>query len=81
MCGIEKFGYLTAFSLESERVPLEKAAGRIAARNAGITPPCFPVVVAGEQITEQAAETLSRAKHTFGVKNGTVAVIKIGGRV
>ncbi len=81
VCGIKKFGYLTAFSLESERVPLEKAAGRIAARNAGITPPCFPVVVAGEQITEQAAETLSRAKHTFGVRNGTVAVIRIGGRV
>ena len=72
-CGVKKFSYLTANSLALEYVPLDKAAGRIAARNAGITPPCFPTVVAGEQITEAAAEALSKAAHTFGVYRGTDA--------
>ena len=79
-CGVKKFSYLTANSLALEDVPLDKAAGRIAARNAGITPPCFPTVVAGEQITEAAAEALSKAAHTFGVYRGRVAVINIGGK-
>lgn len=80
ICGVKKFGYLTSRSVACERVPLSMAAGRIAARNAGITPPCYPVVVAGEQITPEAAETLIRAKHTFGVNGGTIAVMNIGGR-
>ena len=37
-------------------------------------------VVAGEQITEAAAEALSKAAHTFGVYRGRVAVINIGGK-
>lgn len=80
VCGVKKFGYLTSRSVAFERVPLAAAAGRIAARNAGVTPPCYPVVVAGEQITPEAAEALIRAKHTFGVTDGTVAVMNIGGR-
>lgn len=80
-CGVKKFSYLTANSLALEYVPLEKAAGRIAARNAGVTPPCFPTVIAGEQITEEAAEALKKARHTFGVRrDGKIAVINIGGR-
>lgn len=79
-CGVKKFSYLTAHSLAFEYVPLERAAGRIAARNAGVTPPCYPVVVAGEQITEEAAEALAKAPHTFGVRRGEVAVVNIGGR-
>ena len=79
-CGVKKFGYLTALSLPCEYVPLERAAGRVAARCAGITPPCYPVVAAGEQITEDAARALAQAKHTFGIKNGSIAVLHIGGR-
>ena len=79
-CGVKKYGYLTALSLAVEYGPLKKAVGRIAARNAGITPPCYPIVVAGEQITEEAAAALEKAPHTFGVKRGTIAVINIGGR-
>ena len=78
--GVKKFGYLTAFSLPAETVPLEEAVGRVAARNAGITPPCYPVVVAGEQITEEAAKELAGARHTFGVSDGKISVIHIGGR-
>ena len=79
-CGVKKFSYLTANSLALEYVPLEEAAGRIAARNAGVTPPCFPTVVAGEQITGEVVEALSQAAHTFGVFRGKVAVINIGGK-
>lgn len=80
VCGVKKFGYLTAQSLPFEYVPLTQAAGRVAARGAGITPPCYPVVVAGEQITAEAAQALAQAKHTFGIKNGKIAVLHIGGR-
>ena len=78
--GIKKFGYLTSRSVAYERVPLAQAAGRIAARNAGVTPPCYPVVLAGEQITPEAVEVLSSAKHTFGITGGTIPVMNIGGR-
>ena len=77
--GVKKFSFLTAHTLACEYVPLNRSVGRIAARSAGVTPPCYPVVVAGEQITEQAAQALQNAAHTFGVKDGAVAVMKIGG--
>lgn len=77
--GVKKFSYLTALSFRKESVPLSEAAGRVCARNAGAAPPCVPAVVAGELITEQAAELLKRSKHTFGVHDGKIEVIKIGG--
>lgn len=77
--GVKKFSYLTALTFRKESVPIEECAGRIAARNAGVTPPCIPVVLAGEQITPQAAEALKKSKHVFGVADGKIEVIKIGG--
>ena len=77
--GVKKFSYLTALTFRKESVPVEECAGRIAARNAGVTPPCIPVVLAGEQITPQAAEALKKSKHVFGVADGKIEVIKIGG--
>lgn len=77
--GVKKFSYLTALTFRKERVPIEESAGRIAARNAGVTPPCTPLVLAGEQITPEAAEALKNAKHTFGMTDGKIEVIKIGG--
>lgn len=77
---VRKFGFLTAVNLPSEEIPLREAAGRIAAQNAGVTPPCWPVVIAGEQISEQTVRVLADAEHTFGVKDGKIAVLKIGGR-
>ena len=78
--GIKKFSYLTAHTLAYEYIPVGDSAGRIAARNAGITPPCYPIVIAGEQITPQAMQALSEAAHTFGLKDKKIAVTKIGGR-
>lgn len=77
--GVKKFSYLTALTFRKESVPVEECAGRIAARNAGVTPPCIPVVLAGEQITPQAAEALKKSKHVFGIADGKIEVIKIGG--
>ncbi len=78
--GIKRFSYLTALSLAHEYVPAAESAGRIAARCAGITPPCYPIVVAGEQITPQAAAALAAAPHSFGLREGKVAVVKMGGK-
>jgi arginine/lysine/ornithine decarboxylase len=46
------------------------------AENAGITPPCLPVVIAGEIISAEAAKLLSSAKQTFGIENGKIKVVK-----
>lgn len=77
--GIRKFSYLAALTFRKESVPVGEAAGRIAARNAGVTPPCVPAVIAGEQITEQVVQMLKNARHTFGITDGKIEVIKIGG--
>lgn len=69
-------GYLTALSGESELVPLAEAVGRICAGNAGVTPPCIPVIVGGELITKEAANLLLSAQSTFGVTDEKVAVVK-----
>ena len=80
-CGVKKFSYLTALTFDTQERPLEKAVGKVCARNLGVTPPCFPLVIAGEVIGKDAVETLSRAKNTFGVHNGTVSVIRVGGKI
>lgn len=75
--GIYRMPYLQA-SLNSrkESVELKASAGRILAENVGVLPPCFPLCVAGEEMTEEIIETLVKAKNTFGVNNGRVKVIK-----
>lgn len=70
------YSFLYAYKNKSEWVPLEEAVGRMGADNAGITPPCLPIVVAGEMISEQAVTALKKAKATFGVSNGKIKVVK-----
>ncbi len=76
--GERKFSYLAAVGMPGEELPPLQAVGRVCARNAGISPPCYPVAVAGEQLTQQAAEALAAAKHTFGMQEGKVTVVNIG---
>ena len=57
-------------------MPLREAVGRMCAENAGVTPPCLPVVIAGEMVSPQAAELLSSAKNTFGVRDGKIKVVR-----
>lgn len=68
-------GYLDALSAEKESVELHKAIGRICAVNAGLFPPCCPIIVAGEMITEEVVKLLSKP-NVFGVKDGMIGVIK-----
>lgn len=70
------YSFLYSFKQRHEWLPINKAVGRMCAENAGVTPPCFPVVVAGEIITRQAADLLLSARNTFGVVDGKVKVVK-----
>lgn len=69
-------GYLKALKSEKELIPLEKSEGRVCAANAGIAPPCIPVVAAGEIITRGAIKCLAARQSTFGLADGGIWVIK-----
>lgn len=70
------YSYLYANKQPNELLPLKQAVGRMSARNVGITPPCIPIIVAGETITEQAVAKLTAAHSTFGIVNGEIKVVK-----
>lgn len=70
------YSFQYALKKQIEWVELEAAAGRMCARNAGITPPCIPVVVTGEMITAAAVKTLSQSKSAFGLEDGKICVVK-----
>lgn len=70
------YSFLYALKRKSEYVPLKDAVGKMCAENAGITPPCLPVIIAGEMITQQAVEVLLKSKNTFGLLNGCIKVVK-----
>ena len=46
------------------------------AQNCGLFPPCTPLLVCGEEVTEEKIALLKSARHTFGLKNGQIAVWK-----
>lgn len=70
------YSFLYSLKSKSEYIPLKEAEGRMCAENAGITPPCLPVIIAGEMITKQAIDILSKAKNTFGLSGGKIKVVK-----
>lgn len=70
------YSYGYALSRPWEYIPLAQSVGRMCAGNAGLTPPCIPVTVAGEIISEAAAKALAEAKNTFGLKDGMIKVVK-----
>lgn len=74
--GKKRLPYLVAVESEGEYVPLEAAEGRIAAASAGLFPPCFPLVVAGETVTREAADCLLAAAGTFGIEEGKIYCVK-----
>ena len=75
-CTERAVGYAEALRAPFEWVPFAHSVGRVCARNAGVTPPCYPVALAGERISEGAARALERASHTFGTEGGKVAVLR-----
>ena len=70
------YSFIYALRQRADYVPLREAVGRMCAENAGVTPPCLPVVIAGEMVSSQAAELLSSAKNTFGVRDGKIKVVR-----
>ncbi|MDE6598359.1 MAG: aminotransferase class I/II-fold pyridoxal phosphate-dependent enzyme [Clostridia bacterium] len=75
MCD-RSYSFQYALRKACEWIDLEDAVGRMCAKNAGITPPCIPVVVTGEIISAAAVKTLTSAKTTFGIKDGKICVVK-----
>lgn len=69
------YSFLYALKREHEWVELDEAAGRMCAQNAGLTPPCIPVCIAGEIITESAVRALNSGK-TYGLSGGKIKVVK-----
>lgn len=69
------YSFCFAQSKPAVYLPLEAAVGKMCAANAGITPPCIPVVVAGEMITAEAVAALKSAKNTFGLSEGKIKTV------
>ena len=61
---------------ETAWLPLCEAVGEISASFCGIFPPCTPLIARGETITSEHVALLQQATHTFGLKNGKIAVWK-----
>lgn len=70
------YSFLYALKKPTEWIDLDKATGRMCAQNAGFAPPCIPLVVTGEIITEAKAKMLSQSKNTYGLKNGQICVVQ-----
>ncbi len=68
--------YLKALSCPFEYVEIDNAIGRVSAVNAGLFPPCYPLVVAGERITKETVKLLTESAGVFGVNDGKIKVIK-----
>ena len=71
-----KLSYINAINAQSELIDLRECAGRICAENAGIFPPCYPVITAGEVFDNRVIDQLLHNKSTFGVFDKQVKVVK-----
>ena len=67
--------FIDASRQETEYVDLNESEGRISAVEAGLFPPCLPVIARGEIITKEVVEILSRT-NTFGLQHGRILVLK-----
>lgn len=75
--GVRVMPYLKAAKeSRKESVLLSESAGKIVAENVGVFPPCFPLCMAGEVMTEDIIAVLAAAKHTFGINNNKIKVVK-----
>lgn len=70
-----KMEYLKAKSSQSKTILLKDASGEVSAVDFGIFPPCYPLVLAGEEISEKVISTMLSSPQTFGVKDGKIKVV------
>ncbi len=59
---------------EVEQVEIERAEGRICAKNCGLFPPCMPLLVRGEVITKEKLALLQTADNVYGVTENKITV-------
>ena len=70
------YSFQYALKQKKELIPLVQAVGRMCAENAGVTPPCIPIIAAGEMITEGAVRYLLYQGSTFGLVGDKIWVVK-----
>ena len=59
-----------------EWVELSQSEGRVCAKVCGLFPPCMPLILDGEAITEKKIKLMLRADHLFGIEDGKICVYK-----
>ena len=57
-----------------EQVEIERAEGRICAKNCGLFPPCTPLLTRGEVITGEKLALLKQADNIYGVTDNKITV-------
>ncbi len=67
---------IPAVSRETEWIELSLAEGRVCAENCGLFPPCTPLILRGERVTEEKIRLLLAADNVFGVAEGKILVWK-----
>jgi len=72
---IRAMSFTEAANAPFEWVKIEKANGRISAEEAGLFPPCYPLITSGEVFDNGVIAGLMH-KNTFGVVQGKVKVVK-----
>ena len=70
------YSFQYALKQKRELIPLVQSVGRMCAENAGVTPPCIPIIAAGEMITEGAVRYLLYQGSTFGLVGDKIWVVK-----
>lgn len=76
LSGDRSYAFQYALKRPSEWVELSQSIGRICAKNAGLMPPCLPVVITGEVITSAAVDALSSSKSVYGLRGGKICVVR-----
>ena len=59
-----------------ELIDLEDSVGRVCANTCGLFPPCTPLILTGERITEEKMHLLKKADNTFGLQQKKISVLK-----
>ena len=59
---------------KTEWIPLTEAVGRTCAEDAGLFPPCMPLLKKGDTVTERMVSRLMLAQSTYGLQDGKIAV-------
>ena len=62
--------------LQTEKVPLCEAEGRLSAVLCGLFPPCLPMIQKGERIAKEKIDALQKAANVFGIEDGKILVRK-----